>query len=295
MEKKFEKYFEKENIEKILKLIKKNFGKDDEQILLENIKFLEKYCDAIKENNWVFTHEILDIIFQSIYNKYWHVRQDLLILLGKLIDTFPKEFIQFNLEQIVEKMKNIFINDEDQDNRYKALQVIGKIGHLVPNKVLQFLIKQLYDPDPNVQGYSIVALKEIAIKHKGEIKEILPFLTEAFEKEQSNPNIYKVLGDAIKEISEFMYKEKITDFMTTEQVTCPYCKEFYPSTSDVCTNCGRAVAKCSICGQKLLHDAEVKSCPYCKTPFHKNHLLTWVKSNKNCPACLRSLFIEDLI
>jgi len=295
LEKKFEKYFEKEQIDKIIKLIKRNFQKNEEDLLLENVSMLKKYCETIKEKNWVFTDEILDIIFQNIHNKYWHVRQDLITLLGELMDLFPQEFIQFNLDHITEKLKIIFLNDEDQDIRYRALQVIGKIGLLVPNKVLQFLISQLYDPNPNIQGYSIVALKDIALKHKGEIKEILPFLTEAFEKEQNNSNVYKLLGESIKNISEYMYKEKITDFMTTEQVTCPFCKEFYPSTSDFCTNCGRSVAKCSICGQKLIHDTDIKSCPYCKTPFHKNHLLTWVKNNKNCPACLRSLFEEDIV
>ena len=294
MEKKFDKYMEKEEVESLLKFIKKNFEKQEEELLLENIDFLETYCRTIKEKEWVFPKDIIDIIFQYIHHKYWHVRQDLIILLGKLVDMYPREFIRFDLDQIIEKMKLIFLNDEDHDNRYRALEVVGKIGLLVPNKVLQYLITQLYDPNPNIQGYSIVALKRIAMKHKGTIKEVLPFLTEAFEKEQASATIYEVLGNAIREISEFMYHEKITDFMTTEQVTCPYCKEFYPSTSDVCTNCGKAVAKCPICGQKIIHDTGIISCPYCKTLFHDKHLLTWVKGNKNCPACLRSLYLEDL-
>ncbi len=198
---------------------------------------------------------------------------------------------------MIKKLEKIFVNDEDTDNRYHALQVIGKLGLLVPNKVLQYLITQLYDPDPKIQAYSIMALTQIANKHVGEVKEILPFLTEAFEKMPKRTEsgfVYDILGQSIKKISEHLYEKNIADFMTTEQISCPYCKEFYPASSEVCTNCGKAVAKCSICGQKLQHDVDMKACPFCKTVFHKDHLLAWIKMNRNCPNCLRSLFEEDL-
>ena len=294
MQKKFEKLFEKEDIEKILKLINKNFQKDNEEELLENIEYIDKLCITIKEKRWIFSKEIIDILFSNIKNNYWRVRQDIIILIAKIIEMFTQEFIQFDLDQIINTLKERFISDDDEDNRYHSLQAIGKIGLLVPNKCLQFLLNQLFDPNPKIQIYSILALTEIASKNLGEIKEILPFLIESYDKEQNDANVSKILGKSIKKISEYLYKEKIADFMTTEQISCPFCNEFYPSTSNICTNCGKPVVRCSICGQKLQHEYEMIKCPFCKTYFHKNHLLTWVRAHNDCPSCLRSLFEDDL-
>ncbi|MFX1449299.1 MAG: HEAT repeat domain-containing protein, partial [Promethearchaeota archaeon] len=274
MEKKFEKLFEKENVEELLKLIKKYFEKDDEELLLENIEYIEILCGMIKQKNWVFSKDIVEIILENMNNKSWHVRQDLIILLGTLTELFPKEFIRFDLDPIINKLKEIFVSDDDEDNRYHALQVIGKIGLLVPNKCLQFLINQLYDPNPKIQIYSINALTEITKQHIGEVKEILPFLTESLEKENIDPFVVPILEESIKNISEYLYDEKITDFMMTEQISCPYCKEFYPAKSDVCTNCGKEVAKCQICGQKLQHETDMKRCPYCRI-IHCDASLNW--------------------
>ncbi len=294
MEKKFGKLFEKEKIDRILKLLSEYFEKDDEELLLENIEYLEKLCFTIKEKEWVFSKDIIDIIIKNLNNKWWHVRQDLIILIGKITELFPKELIQIDLEPIIAQLKEIFISDNDEDNRYHALRVIGKVGLIAPNKCLQFLLNQLYDPNPKIQVYSINALTEIANQHIGEVKEILPFLTESLQKENKDPFVVPILEEAIKNISEHLYDEKITDFMTTELISCPYCKEFYPAKSDVCTNCGREVAKCIICGQKLQHETDMKPCPYCKTIFHKRHILEWVQDKHNCPSCMRSLFEEDL-
>lgn len=293
MQKKFEKLFEKEDIDKILKFIDKNFNSDNEKELLENIEYIDKLCVTIKKKGWIFSKEILDLIFRNIRNIYWRVRQNLIVQIGKIIDLFPNEFIKLDLDSIINKLKEIFTSDNDKDNRYLALQIIGKIGLLVPDKCLQFLLNQLYDPNPKIQINSILAMTEIALKNAGEIKEILPFLTEAFEKEQKDLNVTKILGDSIKKISESFYEKKITDFLT-EQILCPFCNEFYPSDSDICTNCGRQAIRCAICGQKLQHETEMKACPFCKTYFHENHLLTWIQSNKNCPSCLRTLLITDL-
>ena len=159
---------------------------------------------------------------------------------------------------------------------------------------MQFLLNQLYDPNPKIQVYSINALTEIANHHIGEVKEILPFLTETLEKENIDPYVVQTLEESIKKINEHLYDKEISDFMMTEQISCPYCKEFYPAKSDVCTNCGKEVARCQICRQKLQHETDMKPCPYCKTFFHKKHILEWIRDKHNCPSCMRSLFEEDL-
>jgi hypothetical protein len=52
---------------------------------------------------------------------------------------------------------------------------------------------------------------------------------------------------------------------------------------------------CQLCEQEIELNDRLLTCPYCHTPFHKDHLIEYINEVKErCPACQNRLTIADL-
>lgn len=43
--------------------------------------------------------------------------------------------------------------------------------------------------------------------------------------------------------------------------------------------------KCSICKLELRKNQDILQCPECQALFHKEHLIDWLETKKDCPVC----------
>jgi predicted RNA-binding Zn-ribbon protein involved in translation (DUF1610 family)/sporulation-control protein spo0M len=50
---------------------------------------------------------------------------------------------------------------------------------------------------------------------------------------------------------------------------------------------------CTVCGGELKQRDDVVWCPHCGKLAHRQHLIDWIRSNKTCPACGKSLNEKD--
>ncbi|MHA1784258.1 MAG: HEAT repeat domain-containing protein [Candidatus Helarchaeota archaeon] len=298
---KFEKYFEKEDLDKIIKGVdnifqNKKASNEDYQLAFD---VLDKYLEMIKEKSWILSKDVIWTLRKAFFGDLpWHVRQKLILKLGDIVEKFPNELInQIELvDIIINIMKERIEEDPDPDNKFNSVRVLGKIGLEFPDKVILELNKYMKHYEKNIRINAIIALKEIALKYdKTHVKQVLPFLTELFQKDAEHQNILKIVGDAIKEITEKMNEDEVFgDFMVTKQVLCPNCNNFFPEDMGVCSHCGKPIPKCVICGKILdLNNArELYQCPHCGLWFHlKPCLSEWREKNENCPNCFSKIVL----
>ncbi|MHA1145377.1 MAG: RING finger domain-containing protein [Candidatus Helarchaeota archaeon] len=300
MEKKFEKLFKKEDVAGLLDqfdkvLLAKKPKENDVNVAIQAI---QEFLKLIKDNNWLLPKELIITIGSAMNQKLaWHQRQQLIVALGEMIDAFPNELVT-NLEyadEIIAILKDRTENDEDPDNQFNAVIGLGKIGLLLPDKVLDYLKKNgLKSLNKNIRINSILALKEIAKKFdKTHVKQIIPFFTEIIQNDTEYPVIIQLTTRAIQEINETMYEDDVvfTNVLATEQVLCPYCNEFYPKNSEVCTNCGKPSPKCLICGKRIdLNDgSSYQECEHCHSFFHVECIKEWKEKSPFCPHCMKKL------
>jgi len=52
---------------------------------------------------------------------------------------------------------------------------------------------------------------------------------------------------------------------------------------------------CPICKEEIIDPINLIVCPFCRKPFHKDHLLKFLKEEESiCPNCRKSLNLADL-
>lgn len=307
MEKKFEKLMRKENVSGFLKLFEKVVLLDEidqeNQENQENINValqaMNRFILLIRENEWPFPQELLATINRSLtsFRLNWRQRQDYILLLGSIIEKFPHEIISNPeiADELIAILKALVQADEDPGNRFRSVRILGYLGLVIPDKVLKYFCEIcLQNPDKHIRINTIIALKEIAKKYgQTHAKQILPSLFEIVQNDKEDPVVLNILMVAIREINESMYEEKVffEDAFITINVRCPFCDEYYPEESDVCTNCGQPTPKCLMCGYKIALNARTsyRSCGQCKTYFHASCLQEWRKTTKTCPHCLQIL------
>jgi len=301
---KFEKYFEKEDIDKILEGINKIFQNKKSTTEDFDLAFavLDRYLTTIKTKRWILSKEIIEILrtaFIAGHELPWLVRQKLILELGSIVEKFPGELInQIELvDVIVGIMKDRINTDNDPDNKFNAVKVLGKIGLEFPDRVIPSLNSYMKHYERNIRVNAIIALKNIAKKFdKTHVKQILPFFTEIYEKDTEHGYITKLISESIKEITEQMHSDEVFgDFMLTKQVLCPNCNDFFPEGLGVCSHCGKPLPKCIICGEKVeLNQAhDLYQCKQCGLWFHQEPCLAeWHTKNNNCPHCLSRLELD---
>ena len=72
-----------------------------------------------------------------------------------------------------------------------------------------------------------------------------------------------------------------------EELKCYNCEDPFDPLEEICDKCGAQRPRCMICYQDLKPSdkQEVVQHPCCHIYSHKNHILSWLKKNKNCPNC----------
>lgn len=75
--------------------------------------------------------------------------------------------------------------------------------------------------------------------------------------------------------------------------TCPACGATVPENLNVCIECAEPLTSCAIC-KTHIPPKEAIHCPHCHTPFHRDHLLEWLKIRGTCPNCGRPLNQREL-
>ena len=300
---KYEKLFEKEDLDKIIISINKIFGNKKSSNEDYEIAFniLDKYIQMIKEKNWILSKDVIEIFkkaFLADVELPWIIRQRLILKLGEIIEKFPNELVNQNelVDTIVTIMKDRINNDSDPDNKFNSVKVLGKVGLEFPDRVIPELMKYMKHYERNLRINAIIGLKNIALKYdKTHVKQVLPFFTEIFQTDKEHGNILKIVGDAIKEITDKMHDDEVFgDFMVTKQVLCPSCNNFFPEDLGVCSHCGKPIPKCTICGQvvDLNKEHDLYQCPQCGLFFHQSPCLNeWREKNENCPHCLAKIII----
>ncbi|MHA1753992.1 MAG: RING finger domain-containing protein [Candidatus Odinarchaeia archaeon] len=53
--------------------------------------------------------------------------------------------------------------------------------------------------------------------------------------------------------------------------------------------------KCLICKSDIRPSQKKIYCPFCGSPYHRDHFLEWVKIKSFCPYCRRRINIEELV
>ncbi|NHI92258.1 MAG: hypothetical protein EAX96_07120 [Candidatus Lokiarchaeota archaeon] len=298
---KFEKLFEKEDLDKIIVTIDNIFGNKKSHAEDYELAFaiLNRYIEMIKNKGWILSKDVIETFRKAFLIEIelpWLVRQRLILKLGEIVEKFPNELVNQNelVDMIIAIIKDRINNDKDPDNKFNSVKVLGKIGLEFPDRVIPELTKYMKHYEKNIRINAIIGLKEIAKKYdKTHVKQVLPFFTELFQTDKEHGNILQIVGDAIKEITEKMHEDQIFgDFMVTKQVLCPNCNNFFPEDLGICSHCGKPIPKCTICGQVIdLNQAhDLYQCPQCGLWFHQSPCLNeWREKNENCPHCLSKI------
>ena len=75
----------------------------------------------------------------------------------------------------------------------------------------------------------------------------------------------------------------------TGQMSCANCGSLNKRSNDTCTQCGRTLHSCFICGDALTNDDCVIFCPSCTSLAHYEHALHELIDGNPCPTCGLSL------
>ena len=126
---KFEKYFEKEDLDKIIEGVDKIFqnkkaSNEDYQLAFD---VLDKYIEMIKEKGWILSKDVIWTLRKAFLGDLpWHVRQKLILKLGDIVEKFPNELInQIELvDIIINIMKERIEEDPDPDNKFNSVREI---------------------------------------------------------------------------------------------------------------------------------------------------------------------------
>ncbi|MHA1685786.1 MAG: RING finger domain-containing protein, partial [Candidatus Heimdallarchaeaceae archaeon] len=83
--------------------------------------------------------------------------------------------------------------------------------------------------------------------------------------------------------------------MSQSQKLCTNCKQPIESDWKFCKHCRAEILKCEICFVPFDLKDEVLYCPFCRTLFHKEHIMNWLSSTDFCPHCKHKITLEEFV
>ena len=282
--KKFSSILNSEKIDKIISAIKNQLNHKKDENRAEAFAAITLFFQTCKEKNWQFPRDTYRLLFHSIDDDNWMIRRNALNTIRNLCDLYPVEIID---DYSIKKIKEMYQKDPNWACRNAAIEVLGKIGEDIPNRIVPFLTasEQIDDPDNEVRLSILTALKAIYMKNHDKLDNILPIFVKAYKNDEDS-KVSQFAEDAIKEFAEIK-KEEGTAYkkVDVEHITCLHCQQSVPSNKDLCQNCGQPLPVCQICNDQIKTDEELVTCSHCNTHFHLAHIKEWCKENKNCPVC----------
>ncbi|MBS7279343.1 MAG: hypothetical protein KIH09_05850, partial [Candidatus Freyarchaeota archaeon] len=89
------------------------------------------------------------------------------------------------------------------------------------------------------------------------------------------------------------YEKGTVEVSPPKENICMVCGAKVPEELDACLECGEIMVKCVLCKSHIA-PKEACFCPHCNSPFHRDHLLEWIKIWATCPHCGTKLSKEEL-
>jgi Zn finger protein HypA/HybF involved in hydrogenase expression len=92
-----------------------------------------------------------------------------------------------------------------------------------------------------------------------------------------------------RKLAEERYKERIEEAL---KIALGKQKEITPNEiiAAVETTTYTKDDFCMVCKLSFKREKDILQCPICESLYHKEHLLDWIRTHKNCPVCSQSLY-----
>ena len=198
---------------------------------------------------------------------------------GAIERNIAQKHILYELEQkkqdILAKIQNdeaeIALQKERELNLRKIIKRYSEISLERMAKLLKF--KKTLD----LETWMLDLPDELAFQVQKDVVKIPQLLqNESIEAEEAINQII----DSFKEVSHY---------------TCYYCG--YPIERDfkLCPDCGEKVLRCEVCKLPVSFGDDIGFCPLCESKCHLIHLQEWIKTNSNCPHCLKKIPLEGIV
>lgn len=150
-----------------------------------------------------------------------------------------------------------------------------------PSVLFLFLFPEIYILVGTLTLYSFLHLR--AWKYNVYNVESDVFETIAYRKKTSIKNIAKV-----KKVKEKMVEQIINRLIEQEKLFGIIKDGLFISDKS-------AQPICSLCHKNITDSILLVLCPYCKRPFHKDHLIDYLNDVENkCPSCEHLLKLGDI-
>ncbi|NHJ38590.1 MAG: hypothetical protein FK731_01060 [Asgard group archaeon] len=183
--------------------------------------------------------------------------------------------LELKKQDILAKIQNdeaeIALQKERELNLRKIIKRYSEISLERMAKLLKF--KKTLD----LETWLLDLPDELAFQVQKDVVKIPQLLqSESIEAEEAINQII----DSFKEVSHY---------------TCYYCG--YPIERDfkLCPDCGEKVLRCEVCKLPISFGDDIGFCPICESKSHLIHLQEWVKTNGNCPHCMKKIPLEGIV
>ncbi len=102
---------------------------------------------------------------------------------------------------------------------------------------------------------------------------------------------------AILSVTQLIHEELkqlfgVLDSYELEKLICYNCKDPFDPLEEECDKCGSSRPRCIVCLLDLYPSdlkRDVVTTPCCGVYAHKDHIVTWLKQNPQCPNCHKNL------
>ena len=128
-----------------------------------------------------------------------------------------------------------------------------------------------------------------------EMRESLDYLSINGRFIQGQINSYEDLNEFFT-ITTIIHDEVILkDFsnVDTEQLECYQCGDVFDTSEDVCNICNAPRPTCIVCllDLKPSEKKKVVQTPCCGVYAHKEHIISWLRTDGRCPNCKKDQFL----
>lgn len=185
--------------------------------------------------------------------------------------------------------KSLEINPNNKDTQ-SHLEELEKLKMEYENRLSVRILKTLQQVRQNVP-FQLTRLAQL-VESQVDLTE-----RKVIEILSNNPEI----GEYLPLEQVFIKHEEITDATisnlsrpTDTLQICTQCGNSQSVLIRQCTECNEELASCQICKRGFAENETMVKCPHCDNPFHKNHLLEYIKIKGECPVCKEDLKIDQI-
>ncbi len=98
------------------------------------------------------------------------------------------------------------------------------------------------------------------------------------------------IGDKVSSARLYVYKtSRLPKKVIRWLPKYPYYTHQNPHGTNECSQCGKELTKCYICGISIERKDVITVCLDCGNIFHYNHYMTWIKLKGMCPICKKEV------